>query len=98
MKLAAMFFLGILVGGEVINLAYRPILMAQAWDIHYLEEEKRAINAGVIRLRAGAIECEGQLKERDADEALFREALDNMGLLDNVEMMESKITLKKGGN
>lgn len=72
--------IGIAIGGKVINLAYKPILVAQAIEIAQKEEDNRQIQAR-FKLIKVELEAHRQDMELFKSESALIEVLRQLGIV-----------------
>jgi hypothetical protein len=65
-----MFFIGLAVGGKVMNLAYKPILIAQATEIYQMEADKEELEE-----RCGLLEVEIEAHRQDMAQFIDKSTL-----------------------
>ena len=67
---ALFFILGIVVGGLVANIAYKPLFVAQAIEIYQMEEDNRQIQE-----RSGVLRVELEILRQDMNQFMDRDTL-----------------------
>lgn len=93
-----MLFIGIVIGGKVVSLVYKPMFTAQAVEIYRMEDKREE---AIARCDANIAALTQDLEGHDRYVAQFIEdrakldlALKRMGLLDQVKEWEDKITFE----
>jgi hypothetical protein len=82
LALYALFLLiGIAIGGKVTNLAYKPILVSQAVEIHQKEEDNKRLQKrfGLLKVE---IEAHRQDMEQFIDKSSLISVLKQLGIIE----------------
>lgn len=75
-----MLFIGIAIGSKVSNMAFKPILIAQATEIYQMEEDNKQLQKrfGILKVE---IEAHDQDMEQFIDKSTLAKVLKQLGIL-----------------
>ena len=85
-KTAAMFLLGIFVGGELTSLTYRSLVVWQAEEIRALNIDKDELSRIIELHKVDMIMVQ-------EEERILRHAIGDLGLGGHLKEMEDKLTI-----
>ena len=98
MKSILILLAGIMIGGELISLQYRSLVIWQADEIRAVTKEKALMSGSLGQMSIELEMHQRNLDRRKKEEAILRQAIKNLGLADHLDVIEKKLTLRKGGS